>query len=151
MNTMGTIGNAGSLNGAIGSFLRNGNSAKIVQLSMTKIIVIDSPSNFSNLPLAASTTATTPTSNIATHGVPPAFTRASTLGPSPSRARPNNTRGVTNTLPLSEARTTSSANAAITAPPLAPKIVVATSAATSFELATWSIDSTLKNAAFNRR
>ena len=109
------------------------------------------PSSSSNVPVAASAIAKTPMASIATHGVPPALTRARAPGARPSRARPNSTRGVTNTLPFRDASTTSSANPATSAPPRAPTSVSMTSAATRFDAAIRSSGSTWRNAALSAR
>ena len=119
--------------------------------STTSTRVIASARSRSNVPVATRAIETTPTSSIAAHGVPPALTRANTPGASPSRANPKITRGVTNTLPLSPASTTSSASAAITMPLLAPKIAWATSPATRFDAAIRSMGKTCRNAALSSR
>ena len=90
-------------------------------------------------------------SSIAAHGVPPVLTRASAAGPSPSRASPKITRGVTNTLPLSDASTTSSACPATSVPPPAPNRAETTSPGTRFDAAMRSIGSVWKNAALSSR
>ncbi len=105
----------------------------MVTLSSIRISAIAIESSCGNVPVAASARAMIPTDSIASDGVPPAFTSASTRGPSPSRASPKITRGVTKMLPLSDARTTSRASTMITRSPCGPKIFAATSPATRTE------------------
>src|SRR5438093_1071265 len=78
------------------------------------------PSSSSNAPVVASAMAKTPMTSIASHGVPPALTRASAAGANPSRASPHKPRGGTNTLPVKDAHTPSNARPATGAPPPPP-------------------------------
>src|SRR2546421_12507748 len=141
-NNSGTHGKPGTLNGAGPSRARSRNSAITAHESITRTWTMARPSSSSNVPVAASAMAKTPMTSIATHGVPPAFTRPSAAGARPSRASPNSTRGVTNTLPFKDASTTSSASPATTTPPRAPTSAAITSAATRFDAAIRSSGST---------
>src|SRR2546422_817261 len=147
----GVSGNSGTRNGAPGRRARSRNRDSTVNPSITMMTVTARPRSDWNVPVAASSTTTVPTSSVAAHGVPPRFTRARAAGARPSRAMPKMTRGVTNRLPLSDASTTSSASAATSAPPPAPNTAAATSPGTRFEAAMRSIGSTWKNAALRSR
>ena len=67
---------------------RSRNRTRTMKPSITRMRAMASESSFSKVPVAARAEATTPTRIMAVQGVPPALTRASTLGARPSRARP---------------------------------------------------------------
>src|SRR5207245_1269648 len=79
-NKSGASGKSGTRNGALGRRARSRKRDSTVKPSMTMMTVTARPRSDWNVPVAASSTTTAPTSSVAAHGVPPRFTRPRAAG-----------------------------------------------------------------------